>query len=499
MDLDDARVGASRDGLVVEADGRIEDFFGDVVLNMATTATGDSIEALGDVFGVERPATDAYRLRGRVVGPAAKARIEAFAGSLSRGSAQISAGGTIRWSEEQPAFNVTGRLAAATLADAGAVVDLALPAIPELNTNFSASGSPRAFELRLADLALDDSRTNADLQIRVPETGPVKVDGALSEGTLRLDTRDYARASVRGSDSPWVPDLAFADLLPEDLDLNLTASGVSFLWRNGRFAIRDAKLTLGGKKLALKPGAVDYAGGTLDLTVTLDGGQRPPAVSLRMHANGLVFGQVLTELAGARASGGTLTAELDLSGTGAGLRQALATSSGRLAVLAEDGSVEIEGLQLLATDMILKAMPLTRKDSRVRLNCIMSDWMIADGVANAGLLYVDGENLRIRGTGTVNLETERLNLNLAPRPKKARILAHNVDLKIRGTVTAPEVKADAASSALKGAVTYGKYVLLGPAGLLIPTDRLAEAHPRCADSLQSLPGPANGEAEPKGQ
>jgi uncharacterized protein involved in outer membrane biogenesis len=495
MNLDDARVSASREGLIVEANGRIEDFFGDVVLNMDATATGNSVAALGDVLGLELPATDTYRLEGQVVGPAAKARVDAFQGSLARGSAQVTAGGTISWSGDEPTFNVTGRLAAATLADAGAVADLSLPAIPEFNTNFSASGTPRAFDLRLADFALDDSRTNADLQIRVPESGPVSVRGSLNDGTLRLDTRDYAEDSSNSPKDRWVPDIAFDSLTPEGLDLELSAKGVGILLKQGRFAIRDARLATADGLFSLKPAVVDYAGGTLDLSFVLDRKQSPTAASLRIEAKDLVFGQVITELAGARASGGTLTGDLDLSGTGNGLRQALATSSGRLAILAEDGSVAVAGLQLLATDLILDALPLTKKRSEVKLNCVMQEWIITDGIARAGLLYVDGHDLRIRGTGNVNLVTEGLDVKLAPRPKKARILAHNVDLDIRGTISAPKIRANAASSALKGAVTYGKYVLLGPAGLLIPTDRLAQDYPRCAESLKDLPAPADKGAE----
>ncbi len=501
LDLESTRISASREGLILEAAGRIGDFFGDVILDLGVSVTGQSIAELGPLLSIDLPESDTFRLRGRTLGPVATPRIESFEGSAAKGSAQLSANGRITWAGDQATFEVDGRMSAATLSEAGDVVDMGLPAIPEFSTGFTIAGTPREFSASLPDLSLDDSRASADIRIRVPETGPVEVRGGLTSGTLRLDTRDYgAKASGdngKSSARKLIPDLAIAGALPANLDLDLDWSGIGLLFKEGQLQIRHARLVIRNGALSLEPGLLDYAGGTLNLNIAMDGAATPARSSLALKARDLNFGQVLTELGGASASGGTLDMDMDIRGSGPALRDQFGAANGSMDILAEGGKVEVADMKLLATDLIFDALPLTKKDSHISLSCLMSEWVITNGQANAGLLFVDGENLYLRGTGGINLSNETVDMLLAPRPKKARALAHNVDLTIKGPLTGAKVKANAAATARKGIVTVGKYVLLGPAGLLIPTDGLAENYPKCASSLQSLPGVESGKASAK--
>lgn len=170
-------------------------------------------------------------------------------------------------------------MSAATLSEAGDVVDMGLPAIPEFSTGFTIAGTPREFSASLPDLSLDDSRASADIRIRVPETGPVEVRGGLTSGTLRLDTRDYgAKASGdngKSSARKLIPDLAIAGALPANLDLDLDWSGIGLLFKEGQLQIRHARLVIRNGALSLEPGLLDYAGGTLNLNIAMDGAATP--------------------------------------------------------------------------------------------------------------------------------------------------------------------------------------------------------------------------------
>ena len=84
------------------------------------------------------------------------------------------------------------------------------------------------------------------------------------------------------------------------------------------------------------------------------------------------------------------------------------------------------------------------------------------------------------GGGTIDLGAEELNLRLAPRARGTRIFAHNIDLLVTGPLINPKISGVGAGKAI--ATDYGKYVMLGPFGLLVPTG-ISKKHP-CVGSLQ---------------
>ena len=114
------------------------------------------------------------------------------------------------------------------------------------------------------------------------------------------------------------------------------------------------------------------------------------------------------------------------------------------------------------------------------INCAMSQMVSDDGIVDVRMLYVDSRQLRMIGGGSIDLSTETYDMRLAPRPRGSRIFAHNIDLLLTGSIMNPEYSTTGAARTV--ATKYGKFALLGPAGLLIPSGR-SQKHP-CAGSLQ---------------
>ena len=94
--------------------------------------------------------------------------------------------------------------------------------------------------------------------------------------------------------------------------------------------------------------------------------------------------------------------------------------------------------------------------------------------------YLDARQLRMIGGGTIDLRNETYDMRLQPRPRGTRIFAHNIDLLLTGSITDPQYSTTGAARTV--ATKYGKFALLGPAGLLLPSER-SKKHP-CAGSLQ---------------
>ena len=125
-------------------------------------------------------------------------------------------------------------------------------------------------------------------------------------------------------------------------------------------------------------------------------------------------------------------------------------------------------------------MPWVQRRDDLVVSCGISQVDFSQGLATINLLYVDFRQLTMIGGGTANLRDETLDLRFAPRPKKRKFLAHNIDITMRDSLADPTI---ATAGATKAAATaYGKYALMGPFGLLVPTS-FSKTHP-CVGSLQ---------------
>jgi hypothetical protein len=137
-------------------------------------------------------------------------------------------------------------------------------------------------------------------------------------------------------------------------------------------------------------------------------------------------------------------------------------------------------LTLRIHDALFNRLPWLNRTEELSINCAITHLEATDGIVNVDPLYFDAEQMQMLGGGQIDFRTESFDLRLAPRPRGTRILAHNIDLLVRGAFNNPEISSAGTSKAL--ATTYGKYAVLGPAGLLVPTER-SRKHP-CVGSLQ---------------
>ena len=62
-----------------------------------------------------------------------------------------------------------------------------------------------------------------------------------------------------------------------------------------------------------------------------------------------------------------------------------------------------------------------------------------EGLAKIDDILLDTQRITIAGSGMLDLETEALNLLIAPRPKRASLVSLANPVRIRGTLSEPEV------------------------------------------------------------
>ncbi|GJI98492.1 hypothetical protein RugamoR57_52100 [Duganella caerulea] len=205
--------------------------------------------------------------------------------------------------------------------------------------------------------------------------------------------------------------------------------------------------------LSLKPLDFDIAGGRFTSKVKLDGSGKVNRDAIRAElsaaARHLKLRQLFPRIEEMQATVGEVNADISLSATGNSVAGLLGTSNGELKGVINEGSVS----KLLLEEMGLNIgnVVLTKLigDKQVKLNCMVTDFGVNNGLMRSRLFVVDTSDAKIDVAGTVNLDNEKMDLTLRPDAKGVRVISLRAPIYVRGTFKEPAVSVDKGVLALR--------------------------------------------------
>jgi uncharacterized protein involved in outer membrane biogenesis len=205
-------------------------------------------------------------------------------------------------------------------------------------------------------------------------------------------------------------------------------------------------LALNNGKLAIKPLQADVVNGHIDAETQLDAGPAQPVLMLTAKAKDLDLAELVKEAKVNQKVTGKLNFDGTASGQGQSVRAIMAGLNGHTALDIGEMRVDNTLMKIVMADL---AKAVTGTGDASKINCVVSRFDIVKGMATSKALVVDAESVTIRGSGTVNLATEQLDLYLDPSPKAAAIADVAIPVKITGTLANPSVAPDAMAAAKK--------------------------------------------------
>jgi len=331
--------------------------------------------------------------------------------------------------------------------------------LPEVKAHLSArlqgdlGGTLRVSELALrlgqSDLAGSGSfdlsgprpKLTADLEstrINLPELLPPPTpapDTAPAPAPAPTPKAPSAEKRVFGTEA-----FDLAPLRMLDADITLRAALLETPSLHVEQAMAHAVLADGD--LALRPYAFTLAGSRVAGDAHVDARSAPPAAALDVTAQQVDVGRILA-LAGApsilEAKG---DAVLALRGRGDSPRALAAGLEGNASLVVGQGTLNPGYIDKLGLGVLRTVVPQVQRLADSRLNCAIGRFDIARGVATAKLLAADAGDLSMVGSGTVNLGSETIALDLAPRLKVAGVAGLGgvvVPVQVRGSLLEPAV------------------------------------------------------------
>lgn len=277
-------------------------------------------------------------------------------------------------------------------------------------------------------------------------------------------------ARLRGNgkllpDDPW----NLTKLRAMDADVRLRAARVD----THRLPVNsmDATLALKGGVLRLQPLDFGVAGGTIRSTVQLDAREDTLRTRADIRGNGLNLAQLMPDSVQlGKTAVGRVRGHIALTSTGNSVARIAANADGSAEAGMGGGKVSRLLMQFAAVDLarILK-IKLTQ-DEQIPIRCAYGDFAVKNGVMSPRALVFDTEDVRLDGSGTIDLRHERLDLTIKPRPKRFSPLSLRTPLYLRGSFTNPDLRPDYARMGLRALAASALSQIAAPAALAATTE-----------------------------
>ena len=202
-------------------------------------------------------------------------------------------------------------------------------------------------------------------------------------------------------------------------------------------------LDLDHSLLKLSPLTFDMAGGHVDSDISIDA--RVPAVvtSYDIRLSPTPMGRLLKGW-GVEESGttGTIKARVAMKGTGNTVRDSLATSDGRIAIILPKGTFWTRNIQLAEFDVgtFVQKLFQDKLKKPVELNCGLIGFTVKNGIAAADPILIDTEKNVMSAKGGFSFRDESLDLSFRADAKKFSLFSGQSPVGINGHFASPGIQ-----------------------------------------------------------
>ena len=369
--------------------------------------------------------------------------------TVALGSAQITLDGSVA---AQP-LGTTANLTVEASVPAGT-----LATVPDIALTTQLVGTPTRIELTDLQGTVGSSTVQGNLIAVLDRPRPFLGGGLTID---RLDGSDFTDPGV-GEDGPLVPPMALPAVgeLGFDADLGLAIAEIVGM----PVADIAAELRFDSDRAELGVAQALIAGARLTGTATLTDAEAGTTVNTALRLNDLALQSLTDQVSG------NATVELDFTGTGTTLREAVSAGQGRSLVTmgpAQVGIPEVDLIGRSGVTALTTILPFTQSSDVAAVNCAAVRLAIADGRLTSNGLVIDTPSATIGGEAVVDLLNERLDIVLRPQPKDVTIVPLVAPVRVHGPLAAPSVSAEL--DGIAGDAVAGLLLgVLNPAAILVP-------------------------------
>jgi len=330
----------------------------------------------------------------------------------------------------------------------GAIVGIDLPPISPVEFHGQVKGSDEFIEVRSMKLRLGETRLFGTLSGSfAPGTRP-SLKAQLTSPDVRLQDLGLIRsgtasamlnssAATRSSGPGAAPSLPFERLRDIDLDLGLRFDHL------GGYAGLEANnlgftLRLEDGDLVISDLGANYQGGELKAELRVDARTPRPKIEVQLQTKALNIARLISQFDDETEFSGILDANLSLRASGSTLDSLRKSLAGNVTASVRDGNAASRIAREFVVNLTAAVFPSWNNKEVPRIGCAILDLEIEDGIASVKTFILQEKNVRIIGTGKLDLVEGVYDLTMVPKIKNPGILSVAPEVHIKGPLDDPK-------------------------------------------------------------
>jgi uncharacterized protein involved in outer membrane biogenesis len=243
-------------------------------------------------------------------------------------------------------------------------------------------------------------------------------------------------------------------------------------------SIRDApvRITSGSVRVRLDDGLLradpiraTLAQGLVQGHVNLNARRSTPVTDLDLRlSNARVEQLVPVRFGGATPLTGSLVGRAKLTGSGNSVHKAFASANGEVMAVVPGGEIRKAFAELMGVN-VTKGLGLLLKhdQSTTPIRCAVVHFNTRSGVMTTDSLVFDTGPVLVTGSGTVNLDTERMSFKVRGHDKKFRLVRVLLPVKAEGPIRAPKLGVEPGAAIAQGGIAAGLGALISPLAAML--------------------------------
>jgi uncharacterized protein involved in outer membrane biogenesis len=252
------------------------------------------------------------------------------------------------------------------------------------------------------------------------------------------------------------------------MDADVTYKALSIRDAPIRLTAGSAHVKLDNALLTIDPVALELPRGRVAGRVSLNARKAVPVSDLDLRlTNARLETIVPLQVDGAAPITGPLVGRAKLTGTGNSLHKAFGGANGQVVVVSSGGEVRKAFAELAGVNVV-KGLGLLHKKDMTPISCAVASFDAKGGIMTANNIVVDTGPVLIKGQGTINLNTERMDLRLRGHDKKFRLVRVLLPIKATGSLYAPKLGVEPGAAIAQGGIGAALGTMLSPLAAVLP-------------------------------
>ena len=402
-------------------------------IDLKVHASGTDLAGLARAAGAELPEVDTklpktgpFTVKGRLTGSGKTLSLQAAEGSVSRDSLRLAVNGKIKDLLALEGIDLKVKGSGKEVAEIGPLIGTKLPEFGSLDVTGNLSGSSKALALDGLSVIVGNSDFNGSAKVEFRQRP--KITLVLESGLIDFtpligeEKKEEKKVSEKGEyDKRLFPDdpLPFKVLKKVDADIVLKAKSMKA--REAQFELGHLTLTLTESELSIDTLEAVYKGVKISGNIHINPGS-PPEVTTKFLVQNFDLGSFLREILADDKVEAHIDIAADLKGRGDSAHTLAADLDGTIGFVMGQAYLS-KYLDLIAMDLSQKVIPFWGSHKKQgQVNCAVVQFDTKNGLATSQAFVFDTAIQILSGEGDINLETEKVNFLLIPKPKHPGLL-----------------------------------------------------------------------------